>query len=125
MAWPGWENFTPGVKASSTPDQKPHKYHAEPTEVDGHLFPSKREAERYQQLRLLEQAGAIEDLRLQFRFPLAVRDTVIGHFVADFTYTDVGTRGCVVEDAKGMRTELYRWKKRHFEAQYGIRIQEV
>jgi hypothetical protein len=93
--------------------------------VDGHLFPSKREADRYQELRLLEQQGLIEELRLQFRFPLEVKETLIGHWVADFTYTDAETGALVVEDAKGVRTELYRWKRRHFEAQYGLQIREV
>jgi hypothetical protein len=31
----------------------------------------------------------------------------------------------VVEDVKGMRTPMYRWKKKHVEAQYGITITEV
>ncbi len=129
MAWPGWEHFRGrgGVPALPNPPDSPkrHKYHATPTAVDGHLFPSKREADRYAQLRLLERAGALTDLRLQFRFPLAVKDQVIGHYVADFTYTDAETGGCIVEDAKGARTPLYAWKKNHFRAQYGIEVQEV
>ena len=48
----------------------------------------------------------------------------IGKYIADFEfYLPNGTR--VVEDAKGVRTALYRWKKRHVEAQYGITIVEV
>jgi hypothetical protein len=31
----------------------------------------------------------------------------------------------VVEDVKGFKTELYRWKKKHVEAQYGIEIVEI
>ena len=31
----------------------------------------------------------------------------------------------VVEDVKGFKTPLYRWKKKHVEAQYGITVTEV
>lgn len=125
MAWKGWEDYRPGQKATApeVPKKQPRVKNARPTEVDGHLFPSEREAKRYQDLRLAERAGAITNLRLQFRWPLEVNSVLLGHYVADFTYTEKGQT--VVEDAKGMRTETYRWKRRHFEAQYGIQIQEV
>lgn len=48
---------------------KTHKYSAKSMEVDGHKFPSKREARRYQELVLLAKAGEIDDLELQPRFP--------------------------------------------------------
>jgi hypothetical protein len=48
----------------------------------------------------------------------------IGKYVADFVVMD--TRGqIVVIDAKGAATPLYKWKKKHFEAQYGMRITEL
>lgn len=31
----------------------------------------------------------------------------------------------VVEDCKGFKTEIYLRSKKHFEAQYGIRIRET
>ena len=42
---------------------------------------------------------------------------------ADFVYIENGRK--VVEDAKGVRTQLYQWKRRHFEIQYGMPITEV
>ncbi len=118
------------------------KYNAKRTEVDGIVFASQREARRYQELRLLERAGEISDLELQPRFPLSVPSTsgyvrraakalaqggmfTIGEYRADFKYRDWKTVPYVVEDAKGFRTPLYRWKKKHVEAQYGIQIREV
>jgi hypothetical protein len=101
---------------------RPHKYHAEPTEADGHLFPSKREAERYLELRQMERVGLITDLRLQVWFPLRVGDIVIGRYVADFVYTDTESGGPVVEECKGFPTPLWKWKRRHAEAQLGLRI---
>jgi hypothetical protein len=118
MAWPGWATFR--LPTSGAPA---HNYHARAKEVDGHWFPSTREADRYLELRLLERGGEIQELRLQVRFPLLVGEIQIGSWLADFTYREAGR--LVVEDAKGMRLPLYRWKRKHVEAQYGIRIREV
>jgi len=105
------------------------KYAAAPTVVDGIRFASKREAQRYGELKLLEKAGAINRLRLQPKFPLTVVGETIGHYVGDFQYYDVSPNGslgrCVVEDVKGVATALYKWKKKHVEAQYGIQIREI
>lgn len=110
--------------------RRPHKYGAKRTTVDGITFASQKEARRYQELKLLEKAGAILTLGLQPSFKLKVagrhgilRD--IGEYVADFSYTDVRTEQYVVEDVKGFKTPLYRWKKKHVEAQYGIQIREI
>ena len=122
MTWRGWEDYDP-TGVGLAPRREGRIKGAQPVVVDGHLFPSQHEADRYGELRLEEQAETIRDLRLQFAFPLRVGECVIGQYRADFTYTRDGHP--VVEDAKGFRTELYRWKRRHFEAQYGIRIQET
>ena len=110
---------------------KGHKYHAKPTTVDGIRFASKAEARRYAELRLLEKAGQIKGLELQPRFALMVPergsgfDVRIGDYVADFRYRE-GPKGILkIEDVKGMKTPMYRWKKKHVEAQYGISIREV
>lgn len=94
------------------------------TEKNGQKFDSKWEAERFEQLKLMEAAGEIRDLRPQVSFPLMVGDALIGAYVADAVYvTSDGLK--VVEDAKGCKTPLYRWKARHFRAQYGFAITEV
>ena len=104
---------------------KQNKYKAQPTWVDGIRFASKREAKRYSELKLLETARKITCLERQKRYALTVIETPIGHYVADFMYIDMDTGERVVEDTKGFRTPLYKWKKRHFEAQYGIPIKET
>jgi hypothetical protein len=86
----------------------PSKYHAQRTTIDNVSFASKREARRYQELKLLERAGVITGLQLQPSFPLTVEN---GQFV--------------VEDVKGMKTPMYRWKAKHVRAQYGVRIRET
>lgn len=106
-----------------------HKYGAKATTVDGIRFASQKEARRYQELRLLERAGEVFHLLLQPEYQLetvavgsGVRRT-LGVYRADFAYT---TRsGDVIEDVKGFKTPLYKWKKKHVEAQYGITILET
>ena len=110
---------------------KAHKYNAVRTVVDNITFASKAEAKRYGELKMLEKAGEIRGLELQPRFALMVPergsgfDTRVGDYVADFRYRE-GPKGLLkIEDVKGMKTALYRWKKKHTEAQYGIKITEV
>lgn len=117
-----------------------HKYGAVPKVVDGIRFASTKEARRYQELKLLEKAGHIARLELQRRFELVAPRTglycdqiiggwrnVIGSYVADFCYDELSQEATrfIVEDVKGFRTPMYRWKKKHLAAQYGIEIREV
>lgn len=109
------------------------KYGAVPTTVDGIRFASKLEAKRYGELRLMERAGEIENLKLQPKFPIVVCGVKIGSYIADFSYDDrqkvgpQGQRGCrVVEDVKGVRTAIFIMKKKLVEALYpGTVIVEV
>lgn len=107
-----------------------HKYNARKTEVDGIVFDSQAEAHRWVQLNLLLRAGHIRNLQRQVKYPLEVTTAEgpprrIGSYYADFVYWD-NAKGCtVVEDTKGFKTPLYRWKKKHVEAQYGLEITEV
>ncbi len=114
--------------------RKGHKYKAKPTVVDNIRFDSMREAARYQVLKLRERAGEISDLELQPTFSLTVRGVKIGTYRADFRYKeradlvraqDQPAMFEVVEDSKGFRTPLYKWKKRHMLAEHGIEIREV
>ena len=115
-----------------------HKYNVGPPEartVDGIVFDSAKEAGRWKELRAAEKAGIIHNLERQVRFPLmghAMKslvhtldvEPVIGFYEADFIYVDDRGRS-IVEDCKGVRTALYRWKRRHFELQYGLKILET
>ena len=84
-------------------------------------FDSKGEAFRYMDLLMLERAKEIKDLKLQVKFPLhAGEDQLIGHYIADFTYLDSRSGERVVEDFKGKETQLFKWKRKHLEAQYKI-----
>lgn len=107
------------------------KYHAKRTSVDGITFDSKREAERYLALKGMEEDGTIEDLRRQVRYELIPAFDVDGrhyrpvYYVADFVYLDKETGKEVVEDVKGMVTDVYRLKSKLFARRYGKAIKET
>lgn len=101
------------------------KYNNQPVYCEGIRFDSKLEMYRYQQLRLLEKVDKIQALETQVRIPLHVEGVKIGHYVADFRYLMGGD--VVVEDTKSpaTKTPMYRWKKKHVKAEYGINIIEI
>lgn len=84
------------------------KYGNVKTELDGILFDSKKEAERYVQLILLLRGGVIRDLELQPNFKLEVAGKKVCTYRADFRYSENGSQ--VVEDVKGMKTPVYKLK---------------
>ena len=95
------------------------------TGPDGQKFDSVKEYRRYGCLRLLERAGVISDLKRQVKFELIPR---IGNeracnYIADFTYMENGA--LVVEDVKGVKTEVYKIKKKLMLWVHGIRIKET
>lgn len=108
------------------PAQKESKYHAQKTEVNGIKFDSKWEAERYNQLSAMQQAGQIKDLQRQVKFVL--QDGYVNNkgekirpicYFADFQYTDNEGRQ-IVEDTKSpaTKTEVFKIKKKLFEARF-------
>lgn len=101
------------------------KYHATKVELDGITFDSKKEAKRYDELKVLEKLKVISNLRLQVPYVL-IEKSQYGRsikYLADFVYTRNGET--VVEDCKGMRTPVYRLKKRLMAEKYGIIILET
>lgn len=125
------------------------KYNATKVTIDGHTFDSKHEANRYLELKLLERAGEISDLRLQVEYELIPNQYATEErygkngrrlkdkeillerkccYVADFVYTDNRTGETVVEDAKSEITKEnkeYIIKRKILLWRYGIRIHEV
>lgn len=88
--------------------------------VDGILFSSKAEMRRYNELRLLEKAKKIKDLAIQPKFLLLKGFTKNGktykpiHYVADFIYYDMEKQKKVVEDVKGLETDVFKIKEKLF-----------
>lgn len=115
-----------GRKFAPAKPKRP-KYRNVKTVVDGITFASKREASRYNELRLMEKAGKITNLKLQERYRLTIHGHHICDYLSDFVYTDLRTREIVVEDVKSpaTRTPVYIVKKKLMLALYGIEIVEV
>ena len=104
--------------------QRRSKYSNKKTEVDSFIFDSKKEAARYQQLRILEKAGEIADLRMQVKYHCTVNGKKVCTYIADFEYTTPDLK-VHTEDVKGYRTKEYRLKKKLVEALFNIAIEEV
>lgn len=99
------------------------KYRAKKTKVDGITFDSKKEAARYEDLKRMQQAHMISDLRIHVPFELHVAGIKIGKIIPDFMYMSGGVE--IIEDVKSEATitPLFRWKKKHFEAEYKRKIE--
>jgi hypothetical protein len=97
---------------------------AKRTEVNGHVFPSKKEATRYMELFLLQKAGEIKDLELQPKFAIVVNGFKVCTYIADFRYRN-RYGDVIVEDVKGFRTPVYSLKAKLMKAVHGITILET
>lgn len=111
----------------SPPKEKKRKYRNEKVEHDGIVFDSKKERDRYCELKILEKAKAITDLKRQVKYVLVEkkgkeRET---SYIADFVYKKGNE--VVVEDvkSKATKTPLYRLKKKLMLERYNIKIKEV
>jgi hypothetical protein len=119
------------------------KYHNRKITRDGETFDSIKEYQRWCELKLLEKAGEITELKRQVKFKLipTMREPVCEmssqgvfkkgkllerevSYVADFVYKNrLGFE--VVEDVKGYRTEAYVLKRKMMLYFHHIRIQEI
>lgn len=107
--------------------RKGNKYHAERSGG----YASRKEQRRARELHLMQRAGLISSLREQVPYELIPRQCDdkgkllerACSYVADFVYTDKDGR-TVVEDTKGVRTDVYRIKRKLMLQVYGIRISE-
>lgn len=99
-----------------------NKYKNKKIVVDNIKFDSVLEANRYQELKLLQRAKQISNLRLQVPFLLQEGFKKNGKtyqaikYIADFVYEENGQT--IVEDTKGMKTETFKIKQKLFEYKY-------
>ncbi len=112
-----------------------HKYNATKVTIDGHTFDSKKEAKRYGELKLLEMAGEISNLELQPKFDkFSINGEILRYpnkkngalgspvtYTADFRYVETG-KGVVVEDVKGMDTQVSRIKRGLVKAVFKVEV---
>lgn len=104
-------------KQEAGPQPKKHKYRAKPVTFDGIRFPSKFEGEYYLRLKKRLAAGQIRSFDRQPRFPLLVNDSKICEYRADFRVYELDGSITII-DTKGMKTPVYRLKRKLMEACY-------
>lgn len=102
-----------------------NKYHAKITVVDNIKFRSKLEAKRWAELRFMERAGLIHDLKHHTRYPFFIDSVYIAFYESDFEYVEKKTGDKIVEDTKGYATDVYKIKRRLMQAIYGIEVKEI
>lgn len=101
------------------------KYNNRRVLTDDGWFDSQAELRRWQELKLLEKAGKISDLKRQVRYdliPKMRRGQRPIYYVADFVYQEDGKER--VEDRKGFRNRVYMLKWRLMEWVHGIEVVE-
>jgi hypothetical protein len=111
------------ILGTNAEPKKPSKYRAVKVEIDGVVFDSKKEGRRYQVLKAELDAGLISNMRVHVSFDLKIGDVLICRYEADFVYFRDGLR--VVEDTKGMRTEVYKLKRKLMKALHDIDVLET
>lgn len=95
-----------------------NKYGNKKTIVNGIVFDSKKESERYCELLLLQKTGEISNLELQKEFlllPIENGEKAV-KYIADFVYME--NRKMIIEDVKGVRTQAYIIKQKLFKHKY-------
>ncbi|MBR3868987.1 MAG: DUF1064 domain-containing protein [Clostridia bacterium] len=116
-----------GIKAPTSES----KYKSQKINHNGRTYDSIKEFHRHLELLMLQKAGEISELREQVPFELIPKQyddngKVCEHackYIADFVYTQNGET--VVEDTKGLKTEVYKIKRKLMLFRYGIRIKEI
>jgi hypothetical protein len=112
--------------ASSTKSKRQKFLNVKTTDAQGIVHDGKGECERWQELQLLERAGAITRLCRQVVYAFVDNGRLVTTYKADFDYYDGAAH--IVEDHKSPRTrklESYRHKVKLMQSQYGIQIREV
>lgn len=102
-----------------------NKYGAKKTEYNGIKYDSKKEAEFARKLDLTRKSlnSNILDVERQVPFEIRLNGIKICKYILDFKVT-YKTGEIDYIDVKGMKTPVYRLKKKLVEAQYGIKITE-
>lgn len=107
-----------------------NKFGAKRVVLDGIDFDSTKEAGRYMELKMLQRAKLIKDLKLQQVYLLIEKSETERkcEYKADFVYTLVETGETVVEDVKSSATRklsTYIMKRKLMLSIHGIKIKEV
>jgi len=105
------------------------KYRAKPKYIDGIYFRSTKEANRYVELKLLEKAGEISQLKTQPKYVIILHMIKICTYTADFLYWDEKKAQYMIEDVKGMKKgaayNMFKLKSKLMKAVHNIDVLET
>lgn len=117
-----------------------NKYNNKKITRNGITYDSIKEANRHCELIWLERAGEVSQLQRQVKYeliPSQYENILLANgkykkvcvekscgYVADFVYTDKNGN-VVVEDVKGIKTEVYKIKRKLMLYIHNIKIKEV
>jgi hypothetical protein len=106
---------------------RPNKHNNTKTVRHGMVFDSKREANRYESLLLLQANGELRNLRRQVKYDLVINGIRIATYKADFVYEELrkGAWSEVVEDSKGYPNDRWPMKKKLMRAIHGVEVRET
>ncbi len=123
-----WTKYLKNKSSNGTKcPNKESKYHNKLTIVEGIKFDSKKESQRYLDLRMMQKFGLISKLEIQKRYDFKINDFLVTYYKADFTYFNKEGK-YIVEDVKSEITRkntVYRIKKKLMKAIYNIEILET
>lgn len=102
---------------------RPNKYGARAVITEEGRFASQKEYRDWCHLKLQERAGMITRLKRQVKFDITYRGQKICSYTADAIYYRNGQR--VVVDSKGVKTPVYRLKKRLMKVLLNIEVIEI
>lgn len=107
-------------KPSPKSKEKKSKYNNKRIKLDGHIFDSIKESEYYGELKLRLSAKDILGFCIQPKFILS--DSI--SYIADFIVFNLDGSTEII-DVKGIKTDVYKLKKKLFEEKFKLKIKEV
>ena len=109
------ETLSKVQNSAASPSNSHKAVPAKKVELDGFHFDSKKEAERYQELKLLQMSGEIQSLKVHPKYRLKVNGLHVCDYIADFEYLlsvePDEDSGIVTEDVKGAYRKGGAWEK--------------
>lgn len=112
-------------KLGRTTIEKKSKYNNKKVVINGLRFDSTKEGNRYLELKEMQENKEIFDLQLQPCYECIVNGMLICRYNGDFKYNTIDPITTVVEDVKGMKTPVYKLKKKLMKAIFNIEIKET
>ncbi len=100
--------------------RRKNKYGNRKIQVDGITFDSVKEMRMYTELKLMEQAGEVKNLKTQPKYELVPGYTLNGkkvraiHYIGDFLFWDKRHKRIRLLDCKGFKTEVFKLKEKLF-----------